>query len=113
MSYYSDPSTYIHAQIASQTSILVDYNYVLNKVNSQIDSYQPDIPQELLDQQAQLLNNINSQQQVISTLQSSLVVDISGSSVDLSGNSAPEPSPPEPAPAPTPEPDTSSTTNDL
>jgi len=85
-SYYSDPLTYVHAQIASQTSILTDYTYTLNKVNSQIDTYQPDVPQELLDQQAQLQSNIDSQQQAISTLQSYLVVDLSSNVVDLSGS---------------------------
>jgi uncharacterized phage infection (PIP) family protein YhgE len=86
MSYYDDPTTFIHAQIASQTSILTDYTYTLNKVNSQIDTYQPDVPQELLDQQAQLQSNIDSQQQAISTLQSYLVVDLSSNLVDLSGS---------------------------
>jgi len=86
MSYYDDPITFVHAQIASQTSILVDYTYVLNKVNSQIDTYQPDVPQELLDQQAQILNSIQAQQQVISNLQSTLVVDLSNNVVDLSNN---------------------------
>ena len=86
MSYYDDPLTFIHANIASQTSVLTDLNYVLNKVNDQINNYQPDIPQELLDQKAQIQINIINQQEVISILQNALVIDLSNNVIDLSGN---------------------------
>ena len=81
-SYYSDPITFIHAQIASQTSILVDYNYALNIVNTQIENSQPEIPLDLLEQQVTLQSSIDSQQIYISTLQSALP----SSNVDLSGS---------------------------
>ena len=91
MSYYDDPLTFIHAQIASQTSILTDYNYTLNKVNTNIDNSYPVVPSELIEQQTQLQINIINQQEYISTLQSYLVIDLSSNEVvpplvDLSGS---------------------------
>ena len=85
-SYYSNPATVIHAQIASVNSVITDYNYALDIVNSQIQNSQPDVHQDLLDQQDQILANIQAQQQAISTLQSYLVVDLSNNVVDLSNN---------------------------
>ena len=101
MSYYDDPITFIHAQIASQRSILTDYNYNLNKVNTNINNLYPDVPQELIDQQLQIQTKIDTQEQYITTLQSYLVIDLSSNEVvppllpqaipplvDLSGNTS-------------------------
>ena len=89
MSYYDDPLTYIHANIASQTSILTNLNYLLNNLNLQIQNSLPDTPQEFYDQQAQLIISIQNQEQVIYNLQnnfpSSNIVDISNV-LDISNN---------------------------
>ena len=88
MSYYNYPETYIHAKIASETSILIDYTYTLNKVTDNINNLHPDVPQELYDQQTSLMSNIQIQQGVISQLQTVLVTtnDLSNNPIDLSNN---------------------------
>lgn len=99
MSYYDDPLTSLHANLASQKSILVDYRYNYRKVVVTILNTPPeDVSEDLINQQIGLLQSIRQQKELINVLETNIqtviesinppqpVIDISNNVVDLSGS---------------------------